>query len=38
LALLDQATLRDAEARDLAPVLDELKQIAGQSDNGDTSS
>ena len=34
LTLLDQATLRDAEARDLAPVLDELKQIADGSDDG----
>lgn len=29
LGLLDQATLRDAEARDLASVLDELRQVAG---------
>lgn len=34
LGLLDQATLRDAEERDLAPVLDELRQIAGGADSG----
>ncbi len=35
LALLDQANLRDAEARDLTPVLDELRQIAGGANGGD---
>ncbi len=39
LGLLGQATLRDTEARDLAPVLDELRQIEGvvetaSTDNG----
>ncbi|MHA3916261.1 hypothetical protein [Halovulum sp. GXIMD14793] len=37
LELLDQATLRDAEQRDLKPVLDELRQIAGRSDDGEIS-
>ena len=31
LALLDQASMREAEERDLKPVLDELRQIVGGS-------
>lgn len=38
LALLDQATLRDAEERDLKPVIEELQQIAGGPDSRDTGS
>ena len=34
LALLDQASFRDAEERDLKPVLDELRQIAGRANDG----
>lgn len=39
LTLLDQAKLRDAEARDIAPVIAELKAVAGvvepaSTDNG----
>jgi hypothetical protein len=35
LALLEQADMRDAETRDLAPVIEELKQLKEQgSQNG----
>lgn len=34
MSLLDQAKLREAEARDLGPVLDELRQVAGGSNGG----
>mgnify|MGYP000737120643 CR=1 FL=1 len=34
LALLDQVTLREAEERDLTPVLDELRKVAGMAEEG----
>lgn len=34
LALLDQANLRDAEQRDIAPIIEELKQIASAPNPG----